>query len=259
MSGKGSSSKTPLRKLRPAPALQHRPAMVAKTTRKTRAKNACLPCQQSKKKCNEGTPKCNACIESDQECTYSIEETARHKRNAIRNKIKDYESDIDKYEKILEHIKNSSVSGLQRILSVIRGQASLEEIIMFIRHDNSPFLPTEVISPQPMTSDLSLLVNEQWGSTEYSQGIDPKIDDRPLLNVSAQPWTTVTEDDELVSHLMSLYMTWDHPVWHLFDFDIFIEAMKNGDTTYCSPLLVNATLAEACVSHSYTIRPAVSE
>ncbi|KAK6524078.1 hypothetical protein TWF694_005741 [Orbilia ellipsospora] len=247
MSGKGSSSKTPLRKLRPAAAFQPRPAMVAKSTRKARARNACIPCQQSKRKCNEETPKCGACIEADVECVYSIEETARYKRNIIRNKIKEYESDIDKYERIFEHIRNSSISSLERVLDVIRGQASLEDIVLFIRHDHSPFLPTEVISPKPATSDLSLLMNEQWATLDPSGGIDLSIvDDRPILNLSAQPWTTVTNDDELVSHLMSLYMTWDHPIWHLFDFDIFIDAMKNNDTTYCSPLLVNATLAEAC-------------
>ncbi|KAF3314387.1 hypothetical protein TWF173_004729 [Orbilia oligospora] len=248
MSGRPSGSKAPLRKLRPAPALQPRPAMVVKSNKKTRAKTACMPCQQSKRKCDEESPKCSSCIESDLECIYSIEGTARHKRNIIRDKIKDYESDITKYERILDHIKGSSVSSLQRVLEVIRGQATLEEIMMFIRNDQAAYLPTEAISPVPTTSSLSLLMNEEW-----YQGIEPLdrinldiLDDRPILDVTAHPWTTVTDDDELVSHLMSLYMTWDHPVWHLFDWDIFIDAMKTGDTTYCSPLLVNATLAEAC-------------
>ncbi|KAF3176821.1 hypothetical protein TWF751_003142 [Orbilia oligospora] len=248
MSGRPSGSKAPLRKLRPAPALQPRPTMVAKSNKKTRAKTACMPCQQSKRKCDEELPKCSSCIESDLDCIYSVEGTARHKRNIIRDKIKDYESDIAKYERILDHIKGSSVSSLQRVLEVIRGQATLEEIMMFIRNDQAAYLPTEVISPVPTTSSLSLLMNEEW-----YQGIEPLdrinleiLDDRPILDVTAHPWTTVTDDDELVSHLMSLYMTWDHPVWHLFDWDIFIDAMKTGDTTYCSPLLVNATLAEAC-------------
>ncbi|KAF3189085.1 hypothetical protein TWF788_011206 [Orbilia oligospora] len=207
-----------------------------------------MPCQQSKRKCDEESPKCSSCIESDLECIYSIEGTARHKRNIIRDKIKDYESDIAKYERILEHIKESSVSSLQRVLEVIRGQATLEEIMMFIRNDQAPYLPTEVISPVPTTSSLSLLMNEEWyQGIEQLDRINLEIlDDRPILDVTAHPWTTVTDDDELVSHLMSLYMTWDHPVWHLFDWDIFIDAMKTGDTTYCSPLLVNATLAEAC-------------
>ncbi|KAK6347482.1 hypothetical protein TWF718_005323 [Orbilia javanica] len=248
MSGRPGSSKAPLRALRPAPTLQQRPAMVAKNPKKPRARTACVSCQQAKKKCDEESPKCGTCAESGSECVYGLEETARHKRNVIRNKIKDYESDIAKYERILNHIKESNVSSLQRVLEVIRGQATLEEIMMFIRNDQSSYLPTDIISPMPATSPLSLLMNEEW-----YQGIDPVddlnldiIDDRPILNLTAHPWTTVTDSDELVSHLMSLYMTWDHPVWHLFDWDIFIDAMKNGDTTYCSPLLVNATLAEAC-------------
>ncbi|KAF3941987.1 hypothetical protein ABW19_dt0210119 [Dactylella cylindrospora] len=257
MSGKGgSSSKTPLRKLRPAPALHARPAMVAKSSRKSRARTACLACQSSKRKCDEEQPQCGSCADNNLECVYSIEETARFKRSITRNKIKDYEAEIEKYEKILDHIKTSSVPSLQRVLNVIRGQAPLEDIMLFIRNDHSPYLPTDVISPEPATSDLSLLMNESWQALESGQqGISTEIlDDRPLLNLAAQPWTTIVDDDELVSHLMSLYWTWDHPVWHLFDFDIFIEAMKKGDTTYCSPLLVNAVLAEACVSHNSTNR-----
>ncbi|KAK6495109.1 hypothetical protein TWF481_003137 [Arthrobotrys musiformis] len=248
MSGRPSSSKPPLRKLRPAPALHPRPAMVAKTQKKTRARTACVPCQQSKRKCDEESPKCSSCADSDLECVYGFEDTAQHKRNAIRNKIKDYESEITKYERILDHIKESSVSSLQRVLEVIRGQATLEEIMMFIRNDQDSYLPTDVISPIPTTSPLSLLMNEEWyQGVEPAGGMDLNvIDDRPIHNLTAHPWTTVTDDDELVSHLVSLYMTWDHPVWHLFDWDIFIEAMKTGDTTYCSPLLVNAMLAEAC-------------
>ncbi|KAK6498184.1 hypothetical protein TWF506_004423 [Arthrobotrys conoides] len=248
MSGRPSGSKAPLRKLRPAPALQPRPAMVAKSNKKTRARTACMPCQKSKRKCDEESPRCGSCIESDLECLYRVEGTARHKRNIVRDKIKDYESDITKYERILDHIKESSVSSLQRVLEVIRGQATLEEIMMFIRNDQTPYLPTDVISPIPTTSPLSLLMNEEWyEGVEPLDGINLEIlDDRPILDLTASPWTTVTDDDELVSHLMSLYMTWDHPVWHLFDWDIFIDAMKTGDTTYCSPLLVNATLAEAC-------------
>lgn len=169
-----------------------------------------------------------------------------------RNKIKDYEAEIEKYERILDHIKNSSVSSLQRILSVIRGQAPLEDIMLFIRGDHSPYLPTDMISPEPATSDLSLMMNEAWESLQSGTGgINPDlINDIPILNITAAPWVTITDNNELVSHLMSLYLTWDHPVWHLFDFDIFIDAMKNGDSTYCSPVLVNAILAEACVSHN---------
>ncbi|KAJ6255951.1 hypothetical protein Dda_9242 [Drechslerella dactyloides] len=247
MSAKGSTPRLPLRKLRPAAPLQPRPAMIAKVVKKTRAKNACLPCQQSKKKCSEERPLCAACVEAGLECLYSVEDTARHKRTVLHKKIKDYETDIEKYEQVLEHIKTSGVPALHRVLNVISDQAPLEDIMLFIRNEESSYPPIGAISPEPATSDLSLLMNEQWESLQ-SQGFlnTELVDDRPILNLAAAPWTTVTDNDELVSHPMSLYMTWDDPVWHLFDFDILIDAMKYEDLTYCSPLLVNATLAEAC-------------
>ena len=72
---------------------------------------------------------------------------------------------------------------------------------------------------------------------------------RPLFRLPAQPWTTVTTDDQLVSYLISLFLTWDHMYMSLLDRDRFVEAMARGklDTPYCSPMLVNAILAYSCV------------
>jgi hypothetical protein len=69
--------------------------------------------------------------------------------------------------------------------------------------------------------------------------------------VPAKPWTNVTDDDDLVSHLVSLYMTWDYPFYAFFDRKSLIEAMQQGNlnSDFCSPFLVNALLANACVSN----------
>jgi hypothetical protein len=68
--------------------------------------------------------------------------------------------------------------------------------------------------------------------------------------VPAKPWTNVTDDDDLVSHLVSLYMTWVYPFYAFFDGKSFIEDMQKGNlnSDFCSPFLVNALLANACVS-----------
>lgn len=70
------------------------------------------------------------------------------------------------------------------------------------------------------------------------------------FKVPAKPWTSVTEDDDLVSHLVSLYFTWDYPFWTFLDRDVFLRHMARGDleSEFCSPFLVNAVLANACVS-----------
>ena len=74
--------------------------------------------------------------------------------------------------------------------------------------------------------------------------------DNAPCKVPAKPWTNVTDDDELVSHLVSLYMTWDYPFYAFFDRTTFLENMEKGNlnSDFCSPFLVNALLANACVS-----------
>jgi hypothetical protein len=71
----------------------------------------------------------------------------------------------------------------------------------------------------------------------------------PLYKVPAKPWTRLTDDDDLVSHLISLYLEWVNPFFRVLDEDLFIRAMQSGDfnSEYCSPFLVNAMLAYACV------------
>lgn len=69
-----------------------------------------------------------------------------------------------------------------------------------------------------------------------------------LLYVPAKPWTRVTDSDEMVSHLISLFFTWDHPCLQVLDQSIFLAYM-NSDTAsaFCTPFLVNCILALAIV------------
>jgi hypothetical protein len=72
----------------------------------------------------------------------------------------------------------------------------------------------------------------------------------PPIQVPAKPWTKVTDDDDLVSHLMSLWFTWAHQWWHWVDEVEFIKAMRAADVSslICTPYLVSMILADACVS-----------
>lgn len=64
----------------------------------------------------------------------------------------------------------------------------------------------------------------------------------------AQRWTRLTNNDELVAHLIHMY--YEHQQW-VCDFNnrhLFLEDFSSGETNMCSELLVNAILANACVS-----------
>lgn len=76
-----------------------------------------------------------------------------------------------------------------------------------------------------------------------------RLCDKPLFQVSCKPWTTTTDDDHLVSSLMSLYFTWDHPLMQVVNQEIFIRDMSARDlaSEFCTPVLVNSILAVASV------------
>jgi hypothetical protein len=73
--------------------------------------------------------------------------------------------------------------------------------------------------------------------------VEPKLAD-------AQPskWTSVSSDDRLMRNLLHAYFINDHPATFLFHKDYFLEDLLDGNTRFCSSLLVNALLAKSCVS-----------
>lgn len=81
----------------------------------------------------------------------------------------------------------------------------------------------------------------------------------PIFWVPASPWTSLTANDEAVSHLVSMYLTFVNPYWHGVEHDIFLKAMRGRQRNeYCSPALVHAILAVASVGrtplHCFVLR-----
>lgn len=91
--------------------------------------------------------------------------------------------------------------------------------------------------------------SSRTAANRYARVTLESLCDIPLFKLQAKPWTEVTADNDLVSHLVSLYFTWDHPCGQYVDQGIFLEHMKRGelDSQFCSPLLVNSLLAMASV------------
>jgi hypothetical protein len=51
---------------------------------------------------------------------------------------------------------------------------------------------------------------------------DTSIHDSPPCRVPAMPWTTLTADDDAVSHLVSLFLAWINPTWRFVEADLFV-------------------------------------
>jgi hypothetical protein len=136
--------------------------------------------------------------------------------------------------RLLEFFRESSNRSTIPLLNLIRSHASPAEIRFYIEQQpNLPQTPEllEVELPQRHILDAR------------------KSSDAPRFPVPARPWTSIMDDDDLVSRLISSWFTWVHPICNFIDRDLFIRDMQSGSlsASYCSPLLVNIILSDACV------------
>ncbi|KMK59614.1 C6 transcription factor, putative [Aspergillus fumigatus Z5] len=202
---------------------------------------------QQKRK-NVGTA-CSACktrkLKNNVECTFDASADKR-RRGALKRKVNQLE---EKEELLIQLVSTLRESGTRRtiqLLNLIRSNASLSEIQLYI--------DTQLKSELEQTPELIEVCNEiqrfePMGSRSWRRILDAqRAFVEPLFRVPAAPWTTVTADDEFVSHLISLWFTWVHPFYYWIDRELFLRDMQSGslDSKFCSPFLVNAILADAC-------------
>jgi hypothetical protein len=60
-------------------------------------------------------------------------------------------------------------------------------------------------------------------------------------------WTTVTQDESLVKHLLRLYFCWEYPIFHTVSGAKFWDSYHTRSPQHCSRLLVNAILSVGCL------------
>ncbi|KAJ5637068.1 hypothetical protein N7490_006947 [Penicillium lividum] len=245
---------------------------------------ACLACKAAKRKCSGEPGPCKACIiaGAGDKCHFDRSKDLRRKVGIKRT--------IDElmYWKILlgsviTKIRLADNKGLNDLAKVLRrSDVPMSEIALAVEcpemksSDSNASLAAILSLPlsEYMDMDLDVIAQPQprRDSTGYSKqdkqtspkaSSDPyarvsleSLCDVPFLKVPAKPWTVVTDDNDLVSHLVSLYFIWDHPCVQFLDQSIFLEHMRRGevDSEFCSPALVNSLLAMAS---TYSDRPSV--
>jgi hypothetical protein len=148
---------------------------------------------------------------------------------------------------VFEVIRSDQYS-LQELLQMIRNRLPLHQIRVYLDR----VLPDAHLNEEP--SKKAKQIHDIPTKKDEPQFRSQTMDISYLcqfapFRVPAKPWTNVTDDDDLVSHLVSLYMTWDYPFHAFFDRKSFLEDMQKGNlnSDFCSPFLVNALLANACV------------
>jgi hypothetical protein len=195
--------------------------------------------------CNGESP-CANCLASNKTCQYDPTQDGRRKQSRKR-RLDELEVRSQALDRLLGLLKNSSSPESEELLALIRDGGTINEILGFLDahpgkladEARSSLTPTPPEPPRPDPQPRRMLTLTE-------------LTDDPPFKVPATPWTTVTDDDLFVSHLVSTYMSWYHWYYHNFDERLFLDAMQAGDlgSVYCSPFLVNAVLGMGCVGLS---------
>lgn len=166
------------------------------------------------------------------------------------------QTDPEYYKNLLRDtirlIQMTDEAGIQPFLELVRNGATFPEARCYL-DELSKGLPTPETASSESVRQMGLQAGYKVDSGPppfRSKVMDVHyLCDSAPVKVPAKPWTTVTDDDALVSHLISLYFTWDYPFYAFVDREILIKHMQAGDlqSDFCNPYLVNALLANACV------------
>ncbi|KAL4910473.1 hypothetical protein BDW74DRAFT_186448 [Aspergillus multicolor] len=223
----------------PGPLREIRPL-----TKNKKSSSACLPCKQAKRKCTGRPAPCKACEATNGNCVFNEHADLRRKIAAQKA-----QGDLERYQKLLwdllKYLRTANDEKIYRILETIRAGGDVESV----EKDIAIFIQAAFAESSPI-EDTAMDVSDARKDSRISvEGLC----DSPLFQVPCKPWTNVSNDDHLISGLISLYFTWDHPLMQVVDQEMFLRDMSAGDLSseFCCPALVNSILAVASTYSPY--------
>ncbi|KAK1148200.1 hypothetical protein N8T08_010846 [Aspergillus melleus] len=159
---------------------------------------ACLACKARKLKCTSNSP-CANCAKNGLECTLN-QAADKRRRGHMKRRIDLLEDREDLLIGLVGVIRESGNRRTIPLLNLIRSKASLSDLRHYIDHE----LPRADLARTPELVEVCNEVQrlQQNEARSVRRILDAKrLSDIPRFRVPASPWTTVTEDDDFVSHL----------------------------------------------------------
>ena len=246
-------------------------------------------------RCDGNTPACAACASVyGTECVY--DPNSDHRRKGV------YKKDIDNLktknstlQTLVQAILNYPEDDVPALVKQIRTCESLDDVAeSILERDNGLLegkddnrLESFESEPNDMSTFETRLSGKMGemrlddGSVRYHGGTSNLIhlgmidgDERPRTSSTTEEykqqddpyisWTDVTNDPDLVRHLINMYFTWHYTYFCCLSkapfYREFLLGRPPADTRrkveYCTPLLVNAMLALGC---HFTSHPGARE
>ncbi|KAI9370599.1 fungal-specific transcription factor domain-containing protein [Aspergillus egyptiacus] len=238
---------------------------------------ACIACRRRKSKCDGNLPSCAACSSVyHTPCVY--DPNSDHRRKGVYKK--DTDASRTKNSTLLTLIQallNYEEEDAFDLVRQIRSCDNLEDVAQsLLNREQGPLPVSEDVLPpndniathadqfeSELTGKMSNLVldgsRKLIGGTsnliflppgsvlnEFDSGLDKRQLEVPFEGTVTR-WTSVTDDEQLISHLMTMYFTWHYPFFTTLSKDLFYRDYVRGvSSQYCSSLLVNTMLALGC-------------
>lgn len=247
------------------------------TSKRRCVSTACIACRRRKSKCDGNIPSCAACS-SVYHTTCVYDPNSDHRRKGV------YKKDTDALRiknttlvTLIQALLNYEEEDAFELVRQIRACDNLEDVAHSIIGEQKDSIATngDAVSggddaPSPadqFESELAGKMSELMldGSRKLIGGtsnliflppgselyeFNPSVDDSELDQAqdrSVTKWTRVTSDEQLISHLLTMYFTWHYPFFTTLSKDLFYRDYVRGvSSQYCSSLLVNAMLALGC-------------
>ncbi|KAJ8060362.1 hypothetical protein OCU04_010692 [Sclerotinia nivalis] len=239
---------------------------------------ACVACRKRKSKCDGNTPSCAACSSVyGTECVY--DPLSDHRRKGVyKDKIDSLKTRNSTLQTLIQAILNAAEEDVPDLVRQIRTCESLDDVAENILkqeqaleegdgdiYDNTSYTTSNLPNFESQLSGKMGELRLENGSVRFLGGTSNLIyldaadvedgdasettqQDEPLLS-----WTTVTNDTEVIVHLINMYFTWHYPYFTTLSKSLFYQDFLLGKppgnpkrTMYCSSLLVNAMLALGC-------------
>ncbi|KAL4908496.1 hypothetical protein BDW74DRAFT_188479 [Aspergillus multicolor] len=213
--------------------------------KRQKASNACETCRERKAKCifRAGSTACDVCIKYETDCTLNPESDMR-KKGSLKRKLEELESTQKTLLRLVGSLQDSSHDEATTLFNLIRSKAGLEEIESYMDRQTALL----------QTDDTAVSSETSYPTGASHRALDiQRLIDIPNYQIPAKPWTSVTDDNELVCHLVSVFFTWIDTFYNFVEKEAFMRDANLGDlqSQFCSPFLVNCILAIACMHSDY--------